>query len=140
MKYCNQCGAEMPDVAKFCGECGYPLENGQGVQQRDVYQQPMSQPTYQQQPQPTTVIIQSQTNGLGAAGFVVSLIGLFTFYIPVFGWIIMMTGIFLSGYGKKKEPKGLAVAGTVISVINVILWLLSRYMFKSIINSLLDVF
>ncbi len=136
MKQCNQCGAEMPDVAIFCGECGNPLGKEQDMQQQSVCQQT----NQQQQPQPTTVIIQSQTNGLGAAGFVVSLIGLFTFYIPVFGWIIMMTGIFLSGYGKKKEPKGLAVAGTVISVINVILWLLSRYMFKSIMNGFSSIF
>ena len=140
MKYCNRCGAEMPDVAKFCGECGEQLEKEQGVQQRSVYQQPVYQPTYQQQSQPTMVIIQSQTNGLGTAGFVVSLRGLFTFYLPIFGFIIWFIGCSLSYYGRKKEPKGLAIAGTVISIITIILWLLSMYLYKSIINSLLDIF
>lgn len=141
MKHCSKCGAEMPDFAKFCGECGNPFEEEQVVKkepQTTVYQQPMWQ--QQSQQQPTTVIIQSQTNGLGTAGFVVSLIGLFTFYIPVFGWIIMMTGLFLSSYGRKREPKGLAIAGNIISCITVILWLLCWYMFKSIFNSLSNLF
>ena len=141
MKHCSKCGAEMPDFAKFCGECGNPFEEEQIVRkapQPTVYQQPLWQ--QQSQQQPTTVIIQSQTNGLGTAGFVVSLIGLFTFYIPIFGFIIWFIGSSLSYYGRKKEPKGLAIAGTIISLITCVLWLLCWYLFKSIMNSLLDIF
>jgi hypothetical protein len=133
MKQCKNCYAQMPDEAKFCGNCGSPF-NEELIEPQVSEQQPV----FQQQP--TTVIIQSQTNGLGAAGFAVSFIGLFTFYIPIFGWLIIMIGSLLSYYGRKKEPKGLAIAGTVISVLNVILWLLSKYLYQSIINSLLDIF
>lgn len=141
MKQCSKCGAEMPDFAKFCGECGKPFEKEQimnNVPPQTLNRQPMWQ--QQSQQQPTTVIIQSQTNGLGTAGFVVSLIGLFTFYIPIFGFIIWFIGSSLSYYGRKKEPKGLAIAGTIISLITCVLWLLCWYLFKSIMNSLLDIF
>ena len=141
MKHCNKCGAEMPDFAKFCGECGNPFEEEQVMKeepQTTVYQQPMWQ--QQSQQQPTTVIIQSQTNSVGVVGFVFSLLGLFTFYIPLLGWIIVMIGGCCCYYGRKKEPKGLAIAGTVITVINTILLLLCWFIFKSVLNSMSNLF
>lgn len=45
MKYCPNCGAQLPDNATFCSVCGARL----GAPQQN-YQQPYQQP-YQQQPQ-----------------------------------------------------------------------------------------
>ena len=44
MKFCPNCGAQLPDTAGFCSNCGTPL--GAPPQ----YQQPQ-QPQYYQQPQ-----------------------------------------------------------------------------------------
>ncbi|MDO9553372.1 hypothetical protein [Rhodonellum sp.] len=77
-----------------------------------------------QNPSGQTIIInqsENQSNGLGTAGFVLSLIGIFLGWIPVLGWIIWFLGLILSFVGVFKAPKGLAIAGLVISLIGIIL-------------------
>ena len=73
-----------------------------------------------------TIIINQQGrkyNGVGTAGFVLALIALFLGWIPVLGWIIWALGIILSFFGIFKEPRGLAIAGLIISLIGIILLL-----------------
>ena len=55
-----------------------------------------------------------QNNSLGTAGFVVSLIGLFTC------GLLSIFGLGLSLFGLRKNPKGLAIAGTVMGVIGLV--------------------
>jgi hypothetical protein len=59
------------------------------------------------------------SNGLGVAGFVLGLIGLFTPFLFLFGFL----GFLFSFIGVFKEPRGLAIAGLVISIISLILGL-----------------
>lgn len=71
-----------------------------------------------------TVIInqvEKETNGIGIAGFVLALIALFLGWIPVFGWVIWFLGFILSLVGVFRKPKGLAIAGLVISFLGIIL-------------------
>lgn len=75
-------------------------------------------------PQGNTTIINNvinKSNGVGTAGFVLALIGLFTSWIPVVGWIIWILGAILSVVGIFKTPRGMAIAGTIISFIDVII-------------------
>ena len=68
-----------------------------------------------QNPQPQTIIIErepQQKNGLGLAGFILSLLGLFLDWIPVLGWLIWLLGAIFSIIGLFKEPRGFAIAGT----------------------------
>jgi hypothetical protein len=83
----------------------------------------MTQETVNPQNQPgTTVIIQTEkSNGIGTAGFVLALIALFLGWVPFLGWIIWMLGLIFSAVGVFKQPKGLAIAGLVISLIGIIL-------------------
>lgn len=78
-----------------------------------------------QQNQPTqTIIIEHQEakkNGLGLAGFILALIGLFTSWIPVLGWIVWFLGAIFSIVGLFKKPRGFAVAGFIISFIGLII-------------------
>lgn len=74
-----------------------------------------------------TIVIQQeakQTNGIGIAGFVLALIGLFLGWVPILGWVIWLVGIILSFVGIFKAPRGLAIAGLIISLIGVILLIL----------------
>lgn len=83
-------------------------------------QVPYTQP---QQPFQQTVIVQQtekQTNGIGTAGFILAIVTLFLGWIPVFGWILWALGLILSAIGMTKNPKGLAIAGLVISLIGII--------------------
>ena len=68
---------------------------------------------------------QSKSNGVGTAGFVLAIIALCLSWIPVVGWIIggilWILGLVLSFAGVFKKPRGLAIAGLVISSIEIIL-------------------
>ena len=61
------------------------------------------------------------SNGIGTAGFVLALVAVFIGWIPFFGWIAWVLGLILSCIGLGKEPRGLAIAGVVLSLINLIL-------------------
>ncbi|WP_208611150.1 MULTISPECIES: DUF4352 domain-containing protein [Listeria] len=65
--------------------------------------------------------IKRTKNGLGTAGFILALIGLFTGWIPIVGWIVWILGIVFCVIGLFKRPKGLAIAGTIISVVGIII-------------------
>lgn len=65
--------------------------------------------------------IEKKSNGVGTAGFVLALIAIFLGWVPVLGWILWLLGLILSFVGVFKTPKGLSIAGLVISLIGIIL-------------------
>ena len=65
-------------------------------------------------PPPPAPPLRSQTNGLGIAGFVVSLVGIFT-------CVLCPVGLILSLIALKNQPKGFAIAGTVIGGLGTLL-------------------
>ncbi|MEE2954164.1 MAG: hypothetical protein VX347_03225 [Bacteroidota bacterium] len=80
----------------------------------------------QQNPAQTIIVNQKETpsNGIGIAGFVLSLIALFLGWIPLVGWTIWFLGLVLSFIGVFKAPRGMAIAGLVISLIGLLLLLI----------------
>ena len=114
---CNSCGTENANGAKFCVKCGSSLAAAQAA------------PAAAQagQATPTTivnnVVAPTKGNGIGVAGFVCALVAVFTCWIPILGWILWLVGAILSVVGIFREPRGLAIAGTVISFIDIILLL-----------------
>ena len=137
---CQRCRAEISEGASFCKSCGFSISGAApAVRQPGTHfgenqpagnmgsapqygAPPPAQP-YPYHPHGQVVVnqMQPQTNGIGVAGFVLALIGLFLSWIPVFGWIIWLVGLVLSFVGVFKEPRGLAIAGLVISLISVII-------------------
>ncbi len=73
-----------------------------------------------------TIIIQQVTksNGVGVAGFVLALVSLILCWVPILSWILWFFGILLSFIGMFKRPRGLAIAGFLISVVDFILLVL----------------
>ena len=67
--------------------------------------------------------VEKKSNGVGVAGFILALIGLFFGWIPVIGWIIWILGLILSFIGVFKSPRGMAIAGLIISLIGFIMLL-----------------
>lgn len=92
------------------------MENTENVQE------PVQQ-LAQKEVQPTFVIQQAPaaSNAMGTAGFIIALVTIFLFWIPVLGWILWLLGLIFSGIGVTRKPKGLAIAGLVISLIGLIL-------------------
>jgi hypothetical protein len=78
---------------------------------------------YQTQPGQTFIINQQtkESNGVGTAGFVLAICGVIFGWVPVIGWILWLLGLILSIVGVTRNPKGLAIAGLVISLIGIIL-------------------
>lgn len=71
------------------------------------------------------VIVQAPArNGLGTAGFILALVAFFLSWIPVINWILWILGTIFSLIGLTRRPKGLAIAGTIISFIAVIIILI----------------
>ena len=64
-----------------------------------------------------------RSNGIGIAGFVLALIAVFLGWVPVLGWILWFLGALLSFIGVFKQPRGIAIAGLIISFIGIILLL-----------------
>jgi hypothetical protein len=74
---------------------------------------------------PTIIINQptNQKNGIGTAGFVFALISVCLGWVPGVGWFIWLLGLIFSFVGVFRVPKGLAIAGLVISLFDLILLL-----------------
>ncbi len=85
---------------------------------------PASAPTPPNPAQPTIIIQQPAarpTNGMGTAGFVLALLALVFSWVPVAGWILWLLGLIFSCIGVTRQPKGLAIAGLVISCAALVL-------------------
>ena len=70
-----------------------------------------------------TIIIREESrksNGLGPAGFVLALLALLGCWIPVLNWILWLRGFIFSFIGIFKSPRGLAIAGLCISLVDLI--------------------
>ncbi len=94
--YCGNCGREIDDRAAVCPHCGVAVmrsEEKKGV------------------------------NGLGIAGFVVSLLSL---WLGLYFCIASVVGLVLSAVAVAKREKyslgGLAIAGLVISIVTLVIW------------------
>ena len=85
----------------------------------------ISQPKNNAENAVQTIIINHEapkkSNGLGTAGFVLALLGLILCWIPVLDWILWLLGLIFSIIGVFRQPKGLAIAGLVISCLGLII-------------------
>ena len=78
----------------------------------------------QNQPSSTTVIVnqtEKRSNGIGTAGFILALLGVIFSWTPILNWILWIIGLILSFVGVFKKPKGLAIAGLCLSLLDIIL-------------------
>ena len=85
----------------------------------------ISQPKNNAENAGQTIIINQEvpkkSNGMGTAGFVLALLGLILCWIPVLDWILWLLGLIFSIIGVFRQPKGLAIAGLVISCLGLII-------------------
>ena len=100
--YCSKCGTQLADDATFCPYCGTSTNPAPMYPAGYYPPQPAPAPQY-------------KSNGCAIAGFVLA------FFMPFIGFILSIIGI-----SKAKEcggnGKGLAIAGLVISLLLLILY------------------
>ena len=83
-------------------------------------------------------------NGLGIAGFVVALVGLLLFWIPVFGVVLAVVGVTLSAVGLRASRKylaphkGLSIAGLVLGLIALVVSILFTILVFVVADEFID--
>ncbi len=108
---CPECGAMVSDKASCCARCGCPMHGAQAGQPEQQHNTPVQ----------TVIVERPKSNGVGVAGFVLSILALLFSWAPVAGWLIWVVGFILSCVGMFRQPRGLAVAGFIISIIGILL-------------------
>ena len=80
-------------------------------------------------------IVEKPSNGIGTAGFVLSLICFFLSWIPILSWILGFLGFLFSFIGVFKKPRGLAITGLIFSIINAgLIFYLGKLIFAAIVS------
>jgi len=77
------------------------------------------------------------SNGCGTTGFVFALLSAFFCWIPILDWILFAFGLLFSFIGLFKRPRGLAIAGFIISVIDLVVLILLAAVFTAAFAALL---
>ena len=127
MKFCEKCGAQMPDEALCCTNCGAPLQASQvpnqpyqqqSYQQQPYQQQPYQQQPYQQQPmqQPYQQPYQQQYQPV--AGSNVNNKALASLLLGIGGLACVLLAPFLANFP--------AFIGLVISIIGIVIGVKAR--------------
>jgi hypothetical protein len=108
---CGRCGTQ--NYLNKCITCGKEYKGGKFMGNRDE-SNGHTTIVYANQPN-------GQSNGAGTAGFVLALIAFFFSWAPYANWLLWFLGLLFSFIGLFKSPKGLAITGFIISVIDVII-------------------
>ncbi len=80
---------------------------------------------------PQTIVIQQQgsKNGLGLAGFIMSVTGLVFCWVPIISWFLLVPSFLLSFIGQFRKPRTMAIIGAIISGLVIFVKLLFKASF-----------
>ncbi len=118
MIYCYNCGKELEDDAKVCPTCGAKIVEEEVVEVVEATEKPKTKKAY-------TV--------LGKIGYILSIVSMCIWWIPIVGLIALDTGIvgiIFNIFGKKdpdlneKCKKGfvLSIVATALAFVTYIIW------------------
>lgn len=107
MKYCRDCGSEIPDDAVFCPSCGRSVQDGAN-QGNNTYYNGYNNPPYYEDKYSTLSII----------GFVLS------FFIAIGGLIVSIIALNEAKATGSVKSRNFAKAGIVISSVEIALYVL----------------
>lgn len=114
MRYCQNCGQQVEENSTFCQNCGHALN--QPVQP-SVNVTTLAKTEY------------SSADKHATSGFVLGLVSIIAWLLPLFGYPVTICGIVYSVKGlKSNSKKVMAIIGLVLSII---------FLFITLINSLL---
>ena len=81
---------------------------------------------------------EADKNGIGIAGFVLSIIAVFSSTVPVARWIVWILGFIFSIVGMTKKPRGWGVAGFIISIFGLLMVLFLAGVLIALIGGILS--
>lgn len=122
--YCLKCGNKLRDDANFCDYCGAGVENLKAKEDADFVKSDMPQ-----------ALPKQKVKAYGVAGFVIAVVSILCFIIPIIGLFFAILAVVLSLCGLSRAKRngcaeGLSIAGLVIGVIFTIIALLyNHYVF-----------
>jgi hypothetical protein len=120
VKRCPYCGEEILIAAKKCKHCGEWLNDNVPAARIAVARKSVAENNNGQSQTVIVNKIERRSNGIGTAGFVLALIAFILCWVPVVDWILWVLGFVFSFVGIFRRPRGLAIAGFVISLIGLI--------------------
>lgn len=93
-KFCSNCGKEVNNIQDVCLNCGIKLNKEQQLTKDDT------------------------TSKKASIGFILGLISIIAWIIPLFGYPVTICGIVFSSKGlKSKTDKGKAITGLILSIV-----------------------
>ena len=122
---CTKCGTILVAGTRVCPTCGQAQPanqqwNPQAGQQWNPQMNSQVNPQMNPQMNPQWNNRPVPNNGKTTAGFVLALVSLITWIIPLFGLPTSIIGLVLSINGRKESNSGMALAGIIISIIALI--------------------
>lgn len=126
---CPACKKTISDKAESCPNCGHPISPKE-KKESTVNVLPL---------QNVNSMEQNKNNGVGTAGFIVSLIGAVLFWFPVLGVILLLVGFLLSLSGlivglSSERNKGLSIAGLIVSILFIVIIIYTTYYIGVAVN------
>lgn len=125
---CPHCGGLINSGATKCKHCkefiqtdGAPQQSSQTFPNQTIVinQQQVGRPRGS-----PLIALPENRNNAGTAGFVLSLLALIFSWTPFVNLVLWLLGLIFSLVGLSKKPKGLAVAGLIISLISILVIIL----------------
>ena len=112
--FCSQCGEKNPDDARFCSKCGAALAAAEAPA-------PAAAPA----PPPSAVARGTRTNGMSIAALILGILGIISFWpLSILAIIFGAIGISQINKDPSLKGKGMAVAGLVMGIAAIAIWIL----------------
>lgn len=129
MKFCEQCGAKIDDQDTICAYCGHKLgarvSNSQESQYQTIEETNLTHTSASSMKpmQPTDAASKAANTG-----FILGLIGIVAWFLPIAGYPVTISGIIYSAKGLKATSYGKAIAGLILSIIFLIVTLINSFL------------
>lgn len=102
-------------MAKYCSNCGRELEEGSNTCKYCTQVE-------------NEVKVETKEDKHALTGFILGLISILAWFIPLIGYPVTICGIVFSVKGLKSNKKGLATAGLILSILFLVVTIINSFL------------